>query len=112
MTSVAQSRKLALALPEAVEQDHHGRPSFRVAGRIFATLWDATHMNVMLDAPGILTAAQRHPDACSEFWWGKGLRALHVDLERVEEGLLADLLAEAWERKAPAGLANRRTASR
>jgi hypothetical protein len=42
-------RRLALALPEAVEADHHGRPSFRVAGRIFATLWDVDHMNVMLD---------------------------------------------------------------
>ena len=39
MTS-EEARRLALALPEAVEQDHHGRPSFRVAGKIFATLWD------------------------------------------------------------------------
>ena len=33
-----EARALALSLPEAVEQDHHGRPSFRVGGRIFATL--------------------------------------------------------------------------
>ena len=32
---------LALALPGAVEADHHGRPSFRVGGKIFATLWNA-----------------------------------------------------------------------
>jgi hypothetical protein len=31
-------RALALALPGAVEQDHHGSPSFRVGGKIFATL--------------------------------------------------------------------------
>jgi hypothetical protein len=37
MVSRKQARELALALPEAVEQDHHGRPSFRVAGKIFAT---------------------------------------------------------------------------
>ena len=54
-----QARRLALALPEAVEQDHHGRPSFRVGGKIFATLWDEEHMNVMLDEGGILTAVQR-----------------------------------------------------
>lgn len=53
MMSREQIRRLALALPEVVEQDHHGRPSFRVAGRIFATLWDEGHMNVMLDQPGI-----------------------------------------------------------
>jgi len=70
MVSWEQVRQLALALPEAVEQDHHGRPSFRVAGRIFATLWDENHINVMLDEPGILTAVQNGSDACEELWWG------------------------------------------
>jgi hypothetical protein len=51
MVSQEQIRALPLALPEAVEQDHHGRSSFRVAGRIFATLWDERHVNVMLDEP-------------------------------------------------------------
>ena len=54
MVTVADARRVALSLPEAVEQDHHGRPSFRVAGKIFATLWDEDHMNVMVDEPGIL----------------------------------------------------------
>ena len=58
----AGARKLALALPEAVEQDHHGRPSFRVNGKIFATLWDEGHMNVMLDEGGIVEAVQRDPE--------------------------------------------------
>lgn len=31
-------RRLALGLPEAVEQAHMGHPDFRVRGRIFATL--------------------------------------------------------------------------
>jgi hypothetical protein len=48
---------MALALPEAVQADHHGNPSFRVIGRIFATLPDPGHMNVMLDEPGVRTAA-------------------------------------------------------
>jgi len=37
MVSGDKARELALALPESVEHDHHGRPSFRVAGKIFAT---------------------------------------------------------------------------
>ena len=49
-----EARRLALRLPDAVEQDHHGRPSFRVGGKIFATLWDARTMNVMVDEAGIL----------------------------------------------------------
>ena len=56
MLTTADARRVALSLPEAVEQDHHGRPSFRVAGKIFATLWDEEHVNVMVDEPGILTA--------------------------------------------------------
>jgi len=40
-----EARALALSLPEAVEQDHHGRPSFRVDGKIFATLWNEKRMN-------------------------------------------------------------------
>jgi hypothetical protein len=94
------ARRLALALPEAVEQDHHGRPSFRVARKIFATLWDEQHMNVMLDEGGILTAVQAHSDVCSEVWWGKRLAAVRVDLPQADEALLSDLLEDAWEGKA------------
>jgi len=96
-----QARQLALGLPEAVEQDHHGRPSFRIAGKIFATQWDEEHMNVMLEEGGILTAIHDHPEVCGEVWWGKRLTAVRVDLSRVERDVLADLLAEAWERRAP-----------
>jgi hypothetical protein len=99
--SVTHARKLALALPEAVEQDHHGRPSFRVGGKIFATLWDDDHMNVMVDEGGILTAVQDDPETCEEVWWGKRLAAVRVNLRRADPELLADLLRDAWERKAP-----------
>jgi hypothetical protein len=96
-----QARQLALRLPEAVEQDHHGRNSFRVGGKIFATQWDETHLNVMLDEGGILTAIDGHPELCEEVWWGKRLVAVRVDLERVDRDLLAELLEDAWEGKAP-----------
>jgi hypothetical protein len=105
MISVERARQLALALPEAVEQDHHGRPSFRVAGKIFATQWDENHLNVMLDEDGVRTAVHRRPQACAEVWWGKRLAAVRVDLRRAGPGMLADLLADAWETKAPRRLA-------
>ncbi len=107
MVSIDEARRLALALPETVEQDHHGRPSFRVAGRIFATLWDPEHMNVMLDEPGIHTAVEAHPDVCAEVMWGKRLAAVRVTLPAADAELLADLLGDAWEGKAPARLARR-----
>ena len=105
-----EARACALALPEAAEQDHHGRPSFRVAGRIFATLWDAEHLNVMLDEPGIHTAVAAHPNCCEPVHWGKRLAAVRVALPSAEPALVAELLADAWEGKAPAALVRSRDA--
>lgn len=99
--STDEARSLALALPEAVELDHHGRPSFRVGGKIFATLWSEERMNVMLDEDGIRTAVDAAPDVCEEVWWGKRLAAVGVTLGRVSPDDLAELLADAWEGKAP-----------
>jgi hypothetical protein len=107
MLTPQQARRLALALPEAVEQDHHGRPSFRVGGRIFATQCDERHMNVMLDEDGVRTAVQQTPGVCEEVWWGKRLAAVRVDLRRVDSRTLAALLEDAWEGKAPRGLLRR-----
>jgi hypothetical protein len=104
MIDAERARQLALALPEAIEQDHHGRPSFRVAGKIFATLWDADHMNVMVDEPGIRTAVEARPDVCTEVWWGRRLAAVRVRLSVADDPLLRSLLEDAWEGKAPARL--------
>jgi hypothetical protein len=96
-----EARRIALALPEAAEQDHHGRPSFRVAGRIFATLWDEGHTNVMLDEDGIRTAVQANPEVCEELYWGRKLAAVRVDLHRADAALVSELYEDAWEGKAP-----------
>ena len=100
MATFDDVRRIALALPEATEQDHHGRPSFRV-GKIFATLWSERQLNVMVDRDGIRTAVQARPDACAEVYWGKRLAAVGVDLDAADETLVAELLADAWEHKAP-----------
>ncbi len=55
----------------------------------------------MLDGGNILTAVHSEPEICTEVWWGKRLTAVRVDLRRVDAEMLADLLTEAWETKAP-----------
>jgi hypothetical protein len=97
-------RELALALPEATEQDHHGSASFRVRGKIFATVPDPDHVRVMVDEPEIRACAAQDPATFEEFWWGKRLACVSVDLRRVDRGQLGELLTEAWRRKAPSGL--------
>ncbi len=97
-------RELALALPEAVEQDHHGFPSFRVRKKIFATWPDEGHLHIMLSEDGIREALAVYADACAEQYWGKRLAALRVDLARIEQAPLVELLEEAWRRRAPKSL--------
>jgi hypothetical protein len=101
---LSQARKLALALPEATEQDHFGRPSFRVRARIFATLPDAEHLNVMLDAFDVDGVMRKYPVACQELWWGKRLSGVRVDLHAATPDLIGELLAAAWRRQAPSSL--------
>jgi hypothetical protein len=80
--------------------DHHGRPSFRVKGRIFATLWVAGKMNVMLDSHGIMDAVDSYPKVCTEVWWGQRVAAVQVDLASVKPLLLKEFLSTAHARKA------------
>jgi hypothetical protein len=58
-------------------------------------------MNVMLDEDGIRTAVESAPDACEEIWWGKRLAAVGVTLPSTDRDALSELLADAWEHKAP-----------
>lgn len=96
--SIDQARALALALPGAVEQEHHGRPSFRVGGKIFATLWTPTALNVMAGDELIRAAVSTSPDVCSPVHWGKRLAAVQIDLERADAELVRDLLQAAASR--------------
>ncbi len=107
MLSVERVRELALARPEAVEQDHHGMPSFRVAGKIFATLPDDRHVRIMVDPGDILAAVAEDPAACSEFWWGSRLACVVVELAVADPRLVEELLTDAWARRAPRRLARR-----
>jgi hypothetical protein len=103
MVDVAEVRALALGLPEAIEADHHGRPSFRVCGKIFATLWSPTELNVMVDEGQILAAVERDPGVCTPVHWGKRLSAVRLDLDRADAEQVEGLLHAAWIRRAPRG---------
>lgn len=94
-------RALALALPEAEELPHFEKASFRVKGKIFATL--------PADGPfAVLKLSLEEQDALSRAapalfqvtpWGHQGWT--RVDLEGVEPKLLEQLLRGAWARVAP-----------
>lgn len=103
--SVQKVRDLALALPGCSEADHWGNPSFRVRGKIFATVPDPKRLNVMIDPYDVDAVVRMHSGICSELWWGKEIRGVQVNLPRAPRRLVAALLGSAWRRKAPRSLA-------
>ena len=96
-------RRLALTMPEVFEVDHHGFPSFRVAGKIFCTLReDRPRMMVKLDPEDQHNFIQARPGAIEPvpgYWGRKG--ATYVDTSKVDQGLIETLLRLAWSRVAP-----------
>ena len=99
--TLQEARDVALSLLEVEEAPHHGMPSFRVRGKIFATAPDDTHLNVMLPDEDVAPAVAMNGRALEELWWGKRLSGVTVDLRRASRPLVADLLEQAWRRRAP-----------
>jgi hypothetical protein len=99
-------RRLALALPETHEEPHFDRTSFRVGRRIFATLApDGGTLNVMLDEEEARASADETVDCLELLWWGRRLTGVQVFLSRADEGLVRELLEDAWRGRAPHRLA-------
>ncbi|MCK6447249.1 MAG: MmcQ/YjbR family DNA-binding protein [Planctomycetes bacterium] len=107
----AEFRRLALALPEAVEADHHGIPSFRVGGKIFATLPQPTHAHLFVDSEEVDRVVEAAPTSCSELWWGKKLAGVRVELATADRKLVVHLLDLAWRMRAPKKLLRGRDGS-
>jgi hypothetical protein len=104
---VDDARRMALSLPQVTEQDHHGIPSFRIRGKIFATVPDDRHLRVMVEEDEIHAAVWENPAVFDELYWGKRLACLVVDLAGANPQRVQELLSEAWLRKAPPNLARR-----
>ncbi len=109
----AAFRRLALALPDTVEGEHHGHPDFRAHGRIFATLQPARGLGMVrvpLPVQQHLRGAHAAAFEPASGAWGRQgctmVRLAHADVPTVREAL-----QEAWQ-FAAAGAATERPASR
>jgi len=96
-------RRLALALPEASEADHHGMSSFRVNRKIFASLRPAEpKMMVRLDPEDQRNLSEGHPGVIEPvpgYWGRRG--STFVWFDRCDEAMVAGLLRLAWSGAAP-----------
>ena len=99
--NVREVRRLALALPEATEEPHFDLASFRVKGKIFATVApDGSYMNVFVDDEQRELMVTVDPKAYETRTWGK-IAYLHVQVAAAKAKDVKTLLRAAWERKAP-----------
>lgn len=97
-----EARRWALSFPEATEEPHFEMSSFRVGGKIFATVpADEEHLHVFLDEGEARAAVPGSPGACSELWWGKRLTGVRLDLAEADPAQVRELLEDAWRRRAP-----------
>lgn len=100
--NVKEVRRLALALPEVSEEPHFHLASFRVKGKIFATLApDGSYLNVFVEDAQREMMTAVDPEVYESLWWGKKIAYLHVHLAAAKARDVAALLRSAWERKAP-----------
>lgn len=79
-------------------------PSFRVRGRIFATLPDDGTLRIMLDPDAVEEAVAAAPGQCSVLLWGAKVSGVAVHLAAADPDTVSDLLADAWRRRAPGKL--------
>lgn len=95
-------REFALRLPEATEQPHFDMSSFRVRGKIFATVPpDEKHLHIFVDDDETKASVAEDPAAFEELWWGKKLSGVRVNLAAAKAPHVRELLTESWRRKAP-----------
>jgi len=97
----ATVRRLALSLPETAEAPHHAMTSFRVAGKIFATMPpEGGRVHVFLEEDEVAAYCAEFSGAVEELWWGQKRRGCRVVLARATTPLLREMLTESWRRKA------------
>ncbi len=100
----AALRKIALSLPEATEEPHFVRVSFRVGKKIFATMTaDGKEAMVKVAPPARIDALlATQPDVFFDHgtWtWKNG--ALGVRLPAIDKAQMQELVIDAWRGVAP-----------
>ena len=98
------ARRFALSLPETTEEPHFEKSSFRVRGKIFATIPEGgKHLHLFVDPDERLALIEENPGAFEEIWWGKKPAAdwVRVVLAAADRDQVCELLEDGWRRKAP-----------
>jgi hypothetical protein len=94
-------RELATSLPDVTEEPHFHFTSFRIDGKIFATMPPSgVLLHVFVPEEERNLAVLTHPDVCEELHWGKRLVGVKIDLKAAGDELVATLIRAAYDDKA------------
>ena len=98
---IREARRIALSLPEVTEEPHFDVSSFRVRGKIFATVPSGDVVRVFVEEELRDLMVGVDPKTYEKIWWGTKVVGLSVKLAKASPKDLEMLLRESWSRKAP-----------
>jgi len=99
---IADLRKFALSLPEVRQEPHFQYTSFRIEGKIFATVSeDEQYAHIFVEESLRAIKIATNPEAYEKLWWGKKVTGLRVRISVAKARDVEELLLAAWKRKAP-----------
>lgn len=102
---IDQVRRFALSLPEVTEEPHFHFSSFRIHGKIFATVPPGEEsLHIFVTEEEREAALALEPGFIEKLYWGKRVAGLRISLAKAKPAVVTRLLAQAWSRKAPKGL--------
>jgi hypothetical protein len=91
-------RKFALALEAVTEEPHHNYSSFRVRGKIFATIPpDEDFLHVFVGEEDRQQALALCPDYVEKLLWGSKVLGLRVALAPARPTVVKSLVSKAYE---------------
>ncbi|WP_127579614.1 MmcQ/YjbR family DNA-binding protein [Paenibacillus koleovorans] len=95
-------RQAALAMPEAEEQDHWGKSSFRVRGKIFAVFQEDGVSLLLKASPETRTAfTTMDPDVYTVPSKYTTLNYMIARMDKADDEELRQLLIQAWREVSP-----------
>jgi hypothetical protein len=102
---IDQVRSFALSLPEVTEEPHFQSASFRVHGKIIATVPPGDeYLHIFVSEEERELALATEPAFLEKLFWGKRVAGLRVVLAKAKPKVVEKLLRQAWTRKAPKSL--------
>lgn len=102
MITVPEIRKFIFSLPESIEIEHWGKPSFRINNKIFAVLQeDGVTLTIKSSHEDRNIYTQMDPKIYTVPESFSNLNYMHMNIELVEKSEAKMLIYKAWSSVAP-----------